>query len=236
MRDEGLIIKKYRELGNKNESPDMITEFFFNSVKDNMHLSICMSPVGDTFRNYCRNYPALINCTTIDWFMAWPEEALIEVAMKFLNQMDLPDEKRQGLANICGLVHSSTFEQADKMLAELRRVFYVTPVNFIELLKGFEKLISKKREEIGKQITKLQNGLRRLEEAREEVKVMTINSETSRIEVNKTAAAVQQLVNEAKKDQEVADEKKKFIEAESEKIEKESEIARQLAADADREL
>jgi len=73
-----------------------------------MHLSICMSPVGETFRNYIRQYPALINNTTIDWFMAWPEEALTEVAKKFLDKIDLPDEKRDNLAALCSYAHYTT--------------------------------------------------------------------------------------------------------------------------------
>jgi dynein heavy chain len=67
-----------------------------------------MSPVGDAFRSYIRQYPALINNTTVDWFMAWPEEALIEVASKFLGNIELPDEKRDGLAKICGYAHYTT--------------------------------------------------------------------------------------------------------------------------------
>jgi len=62
------------------ETPDALTEFFFTNIKDNLHLSICMSPIGQAFRDYCRMYPALINNTTIDWFMAWPDDALTEVA------------------------------------------------------------------------------------------------------------------------------------------------------------
>ena len=27
-----------------------------------------MSPVGEAFRARCRQFPSLINCTTIDWF------------------------------------------------------------------------------------------------------------------------------------------------------------------------
>jgi dynein heavy chain, axonemal len=41
------------------------------------------------------------------------------------------------------------------MEKELKRVFYVTPTNFIELLKGFDKILSAKRKEVGAQITKL---------------------------------------------------------------------------------
>jgi hypothetical protein len=29
-------------------------------------------------------YPALINNTTIDWFMGWPDDALFEVAQNFI--------------------------------------------------------------------------------------------------------------------------------------------------------
>jgi hypothetical protein len=36
-------------------------------------------------------YPALINNTTIDWFMGWPAEALTEVAMKSIGSMGLDD-------------------------------------------------------------------------------------------------------------------------------------------------
>jgi len=114
-----------------------------------MHLSICMSPVGEAFRNYCRQYPALINNTTIDWFMAWPEEALIEVANKFLGNIELPDDKRQGLANLCGYAHATTSKAAERMQKELRRIFYVTPTNFIELLKGFDKILAAKRKDVG---------------------------------------------------------------------------------------
>ena len=43
-------------------------------------------------RNRIRQYPAFVNCTTIDWFAEWPYEALIEVAEKYLLDMKLDDE------------------------------------------------------------------------------------------------------------------------------------------------
>jgi dynein heavy chain len=33
----------------------------------NLHLVICMSPVGSAFRERLRKFPSLVNCTTIDW-------------------------------------------------------------------------------------------------------------------------------------------------------------------------
>ena len=33
-------------------------------------------------------YPAFVNCTTIDWFHEWPQDALLEVADRYLVEMD----------------------------------------------------------------------------------------------------------------------------------------------------
>lgn len=38
-------------------------------------------------------YPAFVNCTTIDWFSEWPQDALLEVAEKYLESMELGDEE-----------------------------------------------------------------------------------------------------------------------------------------------
>jgi len=50
-------------------------------VREKIHIVLTFSPVGDNLRNYCREFPALINCCTIDWYDKWPAEALNSVAM-----------------------------------------------------------------------------------------------------------------------------------------------------------
>lgn len=52
-------------------------------------MMICMSKTGDGLRNYCRMYPGLVNNTTIVWYLAWPEEALFEVANNYLTEIKL---------------------------------------------------------------------------------------------------------------------------------------------------
>ncbi len=42
--------------------------FFVNRCKDNLHIVIAFSPIGDAFRNRIRKFPSLINCCNIDWF------------------------------------------------------------------------------------------------------------------------------------------------------------------------
>ena len=58
-------------------------------MRDNLHIVLCMSPVGDAFRTRCRMFPSLVNCCTIDWFIEWPREALLSVATTFFETVDL---------------------------------------------------------------------------------------------------------------------------------------------------
>ena len=45
------------------------------------------------YRDRIRQYPAFVNCTTIDLFTEWPKDALLEVAEKYLEGTDLGNEE-----------------------------------------------------------------------------------------------------------------------------------------------
>ena len=42
--------------------------FFIDRVRRQLKVILCFSPVGKTLRVRGRKFPALINCTCIDWF------------------------------------------------------------------------------------------------------------------------------------------------------------------------
>ncbi len=84
-----------RTTGRKIEAtPLSMYNLFIERVKENLHLVLAMSPIGDAFRNRLRMFPSLINCCTIDWFQAWPDDALEMVANKFLEEVDMEEEMR----------------------------------------------------------------------------------------------------------------------------------------------
>ena len=64
----------------KPETRDAIYAHFVQLVRENLHIVLCMSPIGEAFRVRCRMFPSLINCCTIDWFDEWPKDALLSVA------------------------------------------------------------------------------------------------------------------------------------------------------------
>jgi dynein heavy chain len=64
-------------------------EYFINQIRRNLHVVLAFSPVGDAFRTRARKFPAIVNCTVIDWFQPWPIQALASVGKKLLAPVDL---------------------------------------------------------------------------------------------------------------------------------------------------
>ena len=54
-----------------------------------------------------RMYPALVNCTTLDLFNEWPQEALLEVGEKYLMSVDL--EGNEQVNNVCNIFYKKNF-------------------------------------------------------------------------------------------------------------------------------
>lgn len=49
-------------------SPVALFNMFVERTKQQLHVVLAMSPIGDAFRNRLRKFPSLVNCCTIDWF------------------------------------------------------------------------------------------------------------------------------------------------------------------------
>ena len=122
--------------------------FFIERVKSNLHVVLAMSPIGDAFRSRLRMFPSLINCCTIDWFMAWPEDALEMVAKKFLEEIELDANIKSESINMCKYFHEYIRMMSERYLAQLDRHNYVTPTSYLELIRTFKTLLTQKRNEI----------------------------------------------------------------------------------------
>lgn len=159
-------------------------QYFLDRVRNNLHVVLCMSPVGEPFRNYLRMFPSIVNCTSIDWFSDWPEDALQEVAMKYLHDVNLETELMKAhLSTMFVTVHTSVLEASQKMRAQIKRYNYVTPINYLELVNGYRDLLSEKRLEIGNAATKLRNGLSKLDDTKKSVEEISVELEASKKQV-----------------------------------------------------
>lgn len=77
-------------------------------VIDWFEVVLCFSPVGSTLRIRSRKFPAITNCTSIDWFHEWPEEALVSVSQKFLSEVELLTVRASFYCVQCLVVSSHT--------------------------------------------------------------------------------------------------------------------------------
>uniref|UniRef100_A0A663MBF2 Dynein axonemal heavy chain 12 n=1 Tax=Athene cunicularia TaxID=194338 RepID=A0A663MBF2_ATHCN len=152
-----------------SEVPLALFAFFVNCCKENLHIVVAFSPIGDAFRNRLRQFPSLINCCTIDWFQPWPEDALECVASKFLETLQLTDGERQEVVPICKYFHTSVLSLSVRFLQSLGHHNYVTPTSYLDLIAVFRKLLTQKRDTVMKARKKYVNGLDKLAFAESQV-------------------------------------------------------------------
>ena len=71
------------------DTGEAMNAFFLSRVRDRLHVVLCFSPVGAQFSRRAQQFPGLINGCTIDWFLAWPEEALTAVSSKSIDNFPM---------------------------------------------------------------------------------------------------------------------------------------------------
>lgn len=94
-------------------TPLTLYNFFVERVRQNLHVALAMSPIGNAFRNRLRMFPSLVNCCTIDWFMAWPEDALERVATTFLTPMELEKTLTENCVTMCKHFHTTVQDMSE---------------------------------------------------------------------------------------------------------------------------
>ncbi|KAK5863728.1 hypothetical protein PBY51_000737 [Eleginops maclovinus] len=167
-------VRPIAQAGNRNLelSPLTLFAFFVARCRENLHIVVAFSPIGDAFRNRLRQFPSLINCCTIDWFQPWPEEALERVANSFLESLEMSENERLEVIPICKTFHTSAKQLSQRFLTELGRHNYVTPTSYLELIAAFRLLLTEKRDTVMKAKQRYTNGLDKLAFAESQVSEM----------------------------------------------------------------
>merc|ERR1711871_18260 len=220
-----------------DETMDAPWHFFVERCRMNLHLILARSPVGESFRTRCRMYPALVSNTTIDWFQQWPADALTEVAQRYLDEARIePESLKTQVAQVFAFAHISVAETSEKMLKTLQRHNYVTPTNYLELVKGYRGLLTEKSGEVGDAANKLRNGLEKLEDAKTQVAEMSKVLEVKKVTVAQAQKDCEELLVVIVSERRTADEQQKQVEAESAKIAVEAAETEAIAKDAQADL
>jgi dynein heavy chain len=158
------------------ESREQLMKLFNQLTRENLHIILAFSPVGEKLRNRCRQFPSIINCCTIDWFNRWPDEALYTVA-----QREYKMKEELGIANFVDKlaemsvkIHRNVILESERFYNELRRKNYVTPTSYLELVKLYLEMMKAQQSKLPLQIRKYTIGLQTLKETNEVVSQLQI--------------------------------------------------------------
>ncbi|GAA6104763.1 dynein heavy chain 9, axonemal [Tachysurus ichikawai] len=187
-------------------------KFFIDRVRRQLKVALCFSPVGNKLRVRSRKFPAVVNCTAIDWFHEWPQEALESVSMRFLQEVEhIEPQVKDSVSKFMAYVHISVNKTSKDYLVNDRRYNYTTPKSFLEQIKLYRNLLALKRKDLSMKMERLENGLQKL------------NSTSAQVDDLKAKLAAQEV--ELKQKNEDADKLIQVVGVETEKVSREKAVA-----------
>ncbi|XP_030631579.1 dynein axonemal heavy chain 9 isoform X2 [Chanos chanos] len=194
------------------DTRDNCWKFFIDRVRRQLKVALCFSPVGSKLRVRSRKFPAVVNCTAIDWFHEWPQEALESVSLRFLQEVDhIEPEVKDSVSKFMAYVHVSVNKTSKDYLANERRYNYTTPKSFLEQIKLYRNLLALKRQDLTSKMERLENGLQKL------------NSTSAQVDDLKAKLAAQEV--DLKQKNEDADKLIQVVGVETEKVSREKAVA-----------
>ncbi|KAM6897413.1 dynein axonemal heavy chain 9-like [Xenentodon cancila] len=187
-------------------------KFFIDRVRRQLKVALCFSPVGSKLRVRSRRFPAVVNCTAIDWFHEWPQEALESVSFRFLQEVEnIEPQVKESVSKFMAYVHTSVNQTSKEYLANERRYNYTTPKSFLEQINLYHSLLGQKSKELSSKMERLENGRQKL------------NSTSAQVDDLKAKLAAQEV--ELKLKNEDADKLIQVVGVEAEKVSKEKAVA-----------
>ena len=220
------------------DNPEARTNFFVSKVKNNLHVVLAFSPVGDTFRVRARRFPGLVNNTVIDQFHPWPRDALVSVAERFLQDVDMSGslDIRANLAMHMAEEHLSVANMSRHYLETQRRYNYVTPKSYLELISFFKYLLGNKQADLQRLIDRLDVGLSTLRKTSQDVAELQKDLKITMEKVAEKKVMTDKLIKEMSVQQADAQVQEDGAQLEAKKANEESQKAMTIETEAEKEL
>merc|ERR1711976_294626 len=99
-----------------------IWKLFIERVRNNLHIILSMSPIGNSLKIWCRKFPAIVNCCTIDWYDSWSGDALQSVANRLLAYKKF--DNLNTITHFIKIFHKNSIDISTKFTQEMNRKYF----------------------------------------------------------------------------------------------------------------
>uniref|UniRef100_A0A2K6EEB1 Dynein axonemal heavy chain 9 n=1 Tax=Propithecus coquereli TaxID=379532 RepID=A0A2K6EEB1_PROCO len=211
---ENIISKVRNEVKSQGlvDNRENCWKFFIDRVRLQLKVTLCFSPVGNKLRVRSRKFPAIVNCTAIDWFHEWPQQALESVSLRFMQDTESVEPTvKQSISKFMAFVHTSVNQTSQSYLSNEQRHNYTTPKSFLEFIRLYQSLLRRNGKELKSKTERLENGL------------LKLHSTSAQVDALKAKLAAQEA--ELKQKNEDADKLIQVVGVETDKVSREKALA-----------
>ncbi|XP_039385914.1 dynein heavy chain 14, axonemal isoform X18 [Mauremys reevesii] len=238
---EGIVVKltAVAEKADYSNSREAILSFFMQRVRSKLHIVLATSPAGLNFRQLCRIYPSIVNCSTIDWYDNWPEEALLHVAKIYFSHEDICDDSENltnTVAQVCVEIHKSASTTTEKYLKETKRHYYITPNSYLQFIDTFSSILQSTKKKSLFNRACFYNGLTKLLEATSLVAEMQEELLTLGPQIEQKSKEIEELVEKLHRDSQVVEQVRTLVKQDEEIMAEETKVVEEYARQATEEL
>lgn len=171
-----------------------IWKYFRDICSANLHIVLCVTPLGESLRNHCRKYPGLIGNMAIDWIRRWSDQTLFSVANLFLlEHPSIPEDHLDSITNHFVHVHQSLQFYSVQLERNIGMRNLTSPTHYLEFIRTYLKLIEEKNNFIVGQCNQLADAIGKIDEATEQVDQLNISVGQQRLHVHSVSEKCDQI-------------------------------------------
>jgi dynein heavy chain, axonemal len=171
-------------------------------------------------------------------FFPWPEDALLNVANKFLAdyKVECSDEIKKELINHMSTVHLSMNKISEQYFERFRRHVYTTPKSYLSFINQYKQVYETRFKEINSRAVKIVGGLEKIEKASLGVEKLKIELKEKELKLSISQKETDELLKEISVKTASSEKKKNEVEKEKNKIGDDFEIVNKNKIKAEKEL
>ena len=206
--DDDLIVilegyaKIAKELGRREiTTKEGYYRLFVQHTKSELHIVVCLSPVGGALRKRLRLFPSLVSCCSIDYVGQWPEEGLVSVGNRLVNLDHDDNIDKESIIDTFVKIHQTALEVSAAYQKETSHVVHITATSYLDLVAAFKRIYEHKTTKAKKLKSRYEKGLRQLIKTEESVGTMQRQLEVQRPRLAIMAEHTAQLILSIEKDE-----------------------------------